>query len=99
MIAVQIQDENGVVESRHPDPHIVDVLREHAPADSKCLQFIDAYGDTTFNPYQARALVTEMEVAARSLVGPGQRERAVALVDFVRPVGEMIHMYLKFVGE
>jgi hypothetical protein len=99
MIDIRIQDENGTVETEFADSEILHVLLEKAPVDSKCLQFIDPYGGTTFNRYQAEVLAVEIEAAADSLKDSREQERAAALVTFVRHAATMVHTYIKFVGD
>jgi hypothetical protein len=99
MIDIRVQDEDGNLESEFGDPQIIHSLLAVAPADSRCLQFIDPYGDTTFNRYQAEVLASELETAAARLTVSGERERASALVGFVRNAATMIHMYVKFIGD
>lgn len=94
MIDVIIQDERGIEVARFADVQIVDALRNNAPTDSKCLHFIDPYGDTVFNRYQASILTKEIHTASARLA-PSDRERAEALGSFVRRVVDGIHLYVK----
>ena len=99
MIAIQIQDEDGRVESEFDDPQAIYPLLTHGSAKTACLRFIDPHGDTTFNRHQVACLVEELEDAAGTLGDSTDRRRAAALIEFLRPVVGAIHMYVKFVGD
>jgi hypothetical protein len=99
MIGIQRQDQGGAVEAQFADPEILDLLLDNATADTKCLQFIDPYGDTTFNRHQASVLAGVLEEAAAKLADRPARDRAAVLVAFVRDVAAQIHTYVKFVGD
>ncbi len=98
MIDVIVQDEHGTKEARFADVQIVGLIRNNASRDSKCLAFIDPYGDTIFNRRQAEVLAAEIEAASAGM-SDIERERAAALRLFVRRVADGIHLYLKFVGD
>ena len=98
MIAVRLQDEDGHVEDEFDDSEILNVIIEHNTADTKCLLFIDPYGDTTFNRYQAEVLANEV-VAAAANISAGDAERARRLAAFVRRAAADVHTYVKFIGD
>ena len=65
---------------------------------SHCLQYVDPYGDATFNQLQLPQLVREMEQAVSQLQTSKLKEQAETVLAFVREcVG--IHTYIKFVGD
>jgi hypothetical protein len=65
---------------------------------SHCLQYIDPYGDATFNQLQLPQLVRELEQATAQIHGASFREQAAQVVEFVRGcVG--LHTYVKFIGD
>ena len=99
MIGIHIQDEAGRTVAEFEDGQIAHVLVAVASPETKCLQFIDPYGDTTFNGRQAEVLAGEIEVAALSLPEAAERERALALAGFARRVAGELHTYLKFIGD
>jgi hypothetical protein len=99
MINIHIQDEAGRTKAEFGDSQIAQVLLAVASSATKCLQFIDPYGDTTFNGRQAEVLAGEIEVAAASLPEAMERERALALAAFSRRVAAELHTYLKFIGD
>jgi hypothetical protein len=99
VIAIEIQDENGRTEFEFADPVIIHQLLDASPPETTCLQFIDPYGDTTFNPMQVSVLLGEIESAIPLLPTEEARRRARALLEFVRPVAATSHVYVKFIGD
>ena len=98
MIAVRLQDEDGHVEDEFADAEILNVIIERDTADTKCLLFIDPYGDTTFNRYQAEVLANELDAAAANIAAV-DAERARRLAAFVRRAAAQVHTYVKFIGD
>ena len=99
MIGIHIQDEHGVVEAELEDDEIVHLLIRRAAPETKCLQFIDPYGDTIFNRHQAAILADEIAALVSDLPDAAAQERARRLSVFARRVAESIHTYIKFIGE
>jgi len=98
MIAVRLQDEDGQVDDEFDDSEILNVIIERNTADTKCLLFIDPYGDTTFNRYQAEVLAEEIDTAAANMAAV-DAERARRLAAFVRRAAGQVHTYVKFIGD
>ena len=69
--------------------------------ESCCLQFIDPYGDTTFNQLQIPVLISEL----RSLLGSESCQRHEKLrefegvVSFIEKARGQVHTYIKFYGD
>ena len=99
MIAIQVVDEEGTVEREFDDPRAIYPLMKSLERETACLQFIDPYGDTTFNPRQVERLLEELEEAAIALQPGNERRQAIALIEFLRPVAGQLHTYVKFVGD
>jgi hypothetical protein len=102
MIDVVREDENGRVEASFPDPAIVADASLHDAAigqSSRCLGFLDSYGDTTFNSRQIPVLAEELTVSRNQVTDPILRARLDALIAFVRSGLEERHTYIKFVGD
>ena len=99
MIAIQIQDEDGRVESEFDEPAAIYPLLRQGSAKTACLRFIDPHGDTTFNRHQVECLIAELEDAAAGIEDSKDRRRAIALIEFLRPAAGAIHTYVKFVGD
>jgi hypothetical protein len=73
-------------------------LEERDLSATQCLQFIDPYGDTTFNRYQTRVLIKEI-AEVRDGVDSATRDYfdkilRVANLALVEP-----HLYVKFIGD
>jgi hypothetical protein len=98
MIDVRLQNEDGDVEETFDDSEVLNVIIEGDTAHTKCLLFIDPYGDATFNRYQAEVLANELDAAAANLSAV-DAERAQRLASFVRRAAAQVHTYVKFVGD
>ncbi|MHB1462671.1 MAG: hypothetical protein ACYC1M_15385 [Armatimonadota bacterium] len=74
-------------------------LRGCGDKPSYCLRFIDPYGDTIFNPLQARVLLSEWD----GLLACFRENHAEALWRTLRfmilSCSENPHTYLRFIGE
>jgi len=75
----------------HALPRITD-------ADSKCLPFIDPYGDTLFNYLQRPALISELEVLQRHLSGDTERQHVGKVLDLLRREPQL-RAYVRFIGD
>lgn len=64
-----------------------------------CLQFIDEYGDTTFNQLQVPILIRELESLIPKSKDAESRKLLESLIDFIRKAEDQIHTYIKFYGD
>lgn len=67
--------------------------------DTKCIQFIEPWGDAVFNPSQVPHLLSELRAEMESSIDPKfktQLEKVIGLVE--RAVGQT-HTYIKFSGD
>jgi len=97
-IDVVWQDENGKELAHSPVPWEDRMARTASLSQYHCLQYVDPYGDATFNQLQLPQLVREMEQAVNQLHSSDLRRRAEQVLDFVRGcVG--LHTYVKFIGD
>ena len=97
-IDVEWQDERGVARARYSGPPVSGRLSERADVDSKCLRFIDPYGDTTFNQAQLPVLIAELEaMGARRTDGDTATIRE--LITFLKQATDHVHTYIKFIGD
>ena len=55
-IDVEWQDERGACIRRYDGPAVETDFVQRAADDSRCLRFVDPYGDTTFNARQVEEL-------------------------------------------
>ena len=65
---------------------------------SHCLQYIDPYGNATFNQLQLPQLIRELEQATAQIAGTSLKEQAAKVVEFLRGC-DGIHTYVKFIGD
>jgi len=101
-ISVVLRDEmcNDIGEAIHDSDDVIRFcLPDYSDAAYPCLRFIDPYGDTIFNPLQARAVLDEWDRLYRAFCD----HNADALWTDVRKLivlcSEEPHTYLKFIGD
>ncbi len=95
-IDVEWRDERGETLERYEGPPIDFRLPERSSESSRCLRFIDPYGDTTFNAAQVAVSEEELtSIASDREVG----EQANSLLTFVKRHSDRLHKYLKFIGD
>ena len=92
------QDESGAALATCPVSWEERMGRGAILEQSHCLQYIDPYGDATFNQLQLSQLTRELERATAQIHGTSLREQAEKVVAFVRGcIG--LHTYIKFIGD
>ena len=64
---------------------------------SPCLRWVDPYGDTIFNKFQAAALVNELEALVAA--SPDLTSSLAGVARLARDCAEGTHLYLWFVGD
>ncbi len=67
-------------------------------ASSPCLRFIDPYGDTVFNRWQARPLRDELLAAVETL-DSAHRDSVSNVLSLLDQCAEGNHLYVWFVGD
>jgi hypothetical protein len=95
------EDERGGILEKCPSQfnvwdYVTDPQELHTTC---CLQFIDEYGDTTFNQSQISVLVQELEVILPNSKNEKARQSLESLIAFGRKAEGNIHTYLKFIGD
>ena len=97
-----IQDENGVTIDSYPDHKLLGVifdnLSETDLTKTHCLQFIDPYGDTTFNMLQKPVLVQELRFL-KSKCDDTTQAYLEPIIMFLNKHEDEIHTYVKFYGD
>lgn len=102
-IDVTRTDEDGCVLENLPDPS--NLLRSLATdtwsedESSRFLQFIDPWGNTTFNQLQLPGLIAELELAAASAASLEHKAHLERVVAFVRAASGSVHEYIMFTGD
>jgi len=99
-ISVQLQDENGVpIETLHDPTMILSRLLDCQDFSStRCLGFIDPYGDTTFNRAQVDVLLSEL-AAIRDDTDAMTRAHLDDITGLAIKAQAEPHLYLKFIGD
>ena len=97
-IDVEWRDERGGELGRSPVPWEDRMSGDTVRETSHCLQYIDPYGDTTFNQLQLPQLIREMEQASSQINDSDLWQRAEQVLAFVRRC-EDVHTYVKFIGD
>ena len=64
-----------------------------------CLQFIDPYGNTTFNMPQKQTLVSELISFREKLDFTEVREYLTPIINFLSKYKDAVHIYVKFHGD
>ena len=99
-LTVELRTEGGEVLEQIFDEGAVGRLRPPLDeASSLCLRFIDPYGDTVFNPWQAAALKEELQAKVTGIDMADDRDRITLLIELAERCADGVHMYLWFVGD
>ena len=67
--------------------------------ESKCLRFIDPWGDTIFNQAQVPILLAELEHSAALQTDPGTKAHLEQVCRLVAAAKGEGHTYVKFIGD
>jgi hypothetical protein len=100
-IEVYWQDENGRAIASVADSRggLAALLRNMDFQNSKCMAFIDPYGDTVFNQVQIPVLIDEMAQVSSSSCSRETQEHVESIIELARKAVGSPHTYLKFVGD
>ncbi|MCI0683479.1 MAG: hypothetical protein L0Y71_15350 [Gemmataceae bacterium] len=100
-IDVTLQSERGEPLRTVSDPRglVVRLLREVDESDSRCLRFVDPYGDATFNRLQMPCLIQELQQTIDKVSDPAVRAHGGEILELAKDCERQIHLYLKFVGD
>ena len=102
---ITIESEKGFVIDSIPlqISEFTELIYELAPEGdlfrTYCLQFIDPYGDTTFNMLQKRVLVKELQDLIAKSQNPAQTKYLTNISEFIRAYEDSVHVYVKFHGD
>lgn len=101
-------DASWINESGEPKQEVFDprqcltglaTSRWHKLTDTKCLQFIDPWGDATFNQSQIPRLLEELRSELREWNEPEVKSHLEKVVLLVERAVERTHTYIKFTGD
>lgn len=98
-----VDDENGkTIDSFQDDYKLVGIihqtLSESELSKTHCLQYIDPYGDTTFNMLQKPVLVRELR-SLQSKCDSETRDYLQPIIGFLIRHEHEFHTYVKFYGD
>lgn len=102
---IRWEDENGKeIEKFHGSFRLVfemmSLLDEKTELwETKCLQFIDPWGDTTFNRGQIPVLIDELKFALTKCKDENKRKEFKEVIEFIKKADGQIHTYIKFWGD
>jgi len=99
---VTLEDESGkVVRELVADPGVLDGLLAPLEQDreSKCLRFIDPYGDTVFNRMQMDCFLDEWNVLLARARTSAQKSVIMEVARLAEHGRDEPHLYLKFHGD
>ena len=98
-IDVVWQNERGGELARYAGEPITFALITCAKSNSTCLEFVDPYGDTTFNVKQVDALKSELRQLLEDDIDASAALQAKSLLEFIADIQKRTHLYLKFIGD
>ena len=101
-ISVVLQDESGNKISEYindPMGVIVNSLPDLDDCTYSCIRFIDPYGNTVFNPIQAKVMIDEWD-RLKELFSEKDVERLWTDVrSLIVRCADEVHVYLWFIGD
>jgi hypothetical protein len=99
-LTVELRSASGDVLGRVFDEGAIGRVR---PAlddpSSACLRFVDPYGDTVFNPFQAAVLSQELTVALNVHDNAKDREHLAGVINIADMCAAGVHVHLWFIGD
>ena len=101
MIEVRLEDEVGELEESLADPAAV-MHRVTARLGSerfRLLRYVDPYGNTVFNGFQAADLMLDITDLAADVQGDDAAAFFEDLLRLVRRTRDEDHLYVRFVGD
>jgi hypothetical protein len=73
--------------------------RWHTLTDSKCLQFIDPWGDAVFNQCQIPHLLRELRAELAETKETETHAHLEKVISLIERAIEQMHTYIKFTGD
>lgn len=102
---INIEDERGNVIDRL-NVYIGDVTQfiydskiEDELQKTFCLQFIDPYGNTTFNSLQQEVLIDELQSLLTPSLDTEKQQFLRTIIEFISKYKDEVHTYVKFRGD
>ncbi len=95
---VELRNESGEVLAAAGGDGLLDRLAQAAGPSSACLRWIDPYGGTVFNTFQAQALADELD-ALRPTVDANEAASLEALLRVALECARGVHLYVWCIGD
>lgn len=100
LLTAELRDESGDVLARAFDEGAIARARvSFGDSSSVCVRFIDPYGDTVFNPQQARILSVELSALAAAASDERDRARLLAVAALADQCANGVHVLLWLIGD
>jgi hypothetical protein len=101
---IEWQDENGKRIENFPQIGLIFQMMDLLDSESelsktKCLQFIDEWGDTTFNQIQIPVLIDELNICLTKCRDEGKQQQYKEVIEFIKKAVDKTHTYIKFWGD
>jgi hypothetical protein len=95
--------ESGEKEQQVLDPqqcltHLA-TSRWHKMTDTKCLQFVETWGDAVFNQSQVPHLLQELKAELELATDPKIADHLHEVCELVERSVDQTHVYIKFIGD
>jgi len=100
-LGIVLQDERGTRIDGVDDPTNI-LHRLLPPADdsrSRCLRYVDWYGDTVFNRQQIGDVLEELQVLSEKARSGDEKQLLGRIIDLARRCKSEPHLYVKFCGD
>lgn len=100
-LGIFLQDERGTRIDGVDDPTNI-LHRLLPPADdtlSRCLRYVDWYGDTVFNRQQIGDVLEELHLLSKKARSGDEKQLLGRIIDLARRCKREPHLYVKFSGD
>jgi hypothetical protein len=100
-INIRLEGENGnCIEEVIDDPHLIqNHWNEIKEFSSRCICFIDWYGDTVFNNMQMDSFIEEWHKLGEVVTRKDEKDIIDAVEKIANKCKKGVHLYLKFYGD
>jgi len=100
-LAIVLQDERGTRIDGVEDPR--NILHRLLPSaddpKSRCLRYVDWYGDTVFNRWQIVDVLDELRLLVEKAQGDDEKSLLDRIIDLAERCKHEPHLYVKFCGD
>ncbi len=100
-LGIVLQDERGKRIDGVEDP--TNILHRLLPSpddmSSRCLRYVDWYGDTVFNRRQIGDVLEELQLLSKKAHADDEKELLGRIINLARRCQGEAHLYVKFCGD